>query len=207
MCRRRRRSGGCRGSKTQRKNTLLTHHLTPWHSRQTPTAPQRETTRGKPCYYVTHREPKISPSLNLKMGPRGPKNLENDPASSFFFLTAVPRVEENTVQKWSELEISKKRLHFCNVHFSLYKKHIFVKPCLKQHAFMVYPLRISSVFLYMYTPTLMFFYFQKGWLKPRRGLEMWLPHRNFELREGPIPTRRPLRVLREVLKNTFLQSV
>ena len=60
VCRNRQRSGGkggffqqrswdfdvCR-SKIQRKNTSLTRHLTPWHSPQTPTAPQRQTTRGK----------------------------------------------------------------------------------------------------------------------------------------------------------------
>ena len=60
---------------------------------------------------------------------------------------------------------------------------MFVKPCLKQHAFLVDPLGFSCDFLH--TPTLMFLDTQKGELKPRKGLEIWLPHRNFDFLRGP----------------------
>ena len=68
-------------------------------------------------------------------------------------------------------------MHFCNVHFSLYKKHNFVKPC-KQHAFLVDPLGVSCDFFVQHNTY-------------KRELEIWLPHRNFDLPDlpmGPIPT-------------------
>ena len=56
--------------------------------------------------------------------------------------------------------------------------------CLKQHAFF----GVSHDFVH--TPTLMFVDPQKGRLKPRRELDIWLPHRNFDppdLPKKPIP--------------------
>ena len=89
------------------------------------------------------------------------------------------------------LEISKKNTHFCDVHFSLYKKDMFVKPCLKQHACLVDRLGVSCDFLNAHT--LVFSDLQKGEPKPRKGLEIWLPHRNFEppdLPKAPTPTEK-----------------
>ena len=53
-------------------------------------------------------------------------------------------VEKNS-EKIREIEILK-NTHFCDVHFSMYKKHIFGKPCLKQDAFLVDPLGVSNDF-------------------------------------------------------------
>ena len=52
----------------------------------------------KPCYFVTHPDPKISSPLNLKMGHGVPKSLISSPLVHFF-LTTVPQMVENTVQK------------------------------------------------------------------------------------------------------------
>ena len=69
---------------------------------------------------------------------------------------------------------------------------MFVQPYLKQLLFWF----VSYDFFR--TPTLMFLtppsLSQKGGLKPRKGLEIWLPHRNFDpldLPKGPIPKGRP----------------
>ena len=171
----------CR-SKTQRKNTSLTRHLTPWHSPQTPTAPQRQTTRGKTP------EPKNSSTMNLKVGQEVPKRLISSPLAHFFFFDRAADGRKHRAQM-RELEISKKK-HFCEVHFSFGKKRFSVKPHLKQHAFR----SIGCFIRCLYTPTLMFSDSKRrSVLKPRKGLEIWLPHRNFDtpdLLKGPIPTEK-----------------
>ena len=67
------RSAGCGGCArtapwrraTSGKNTSFD---TPWHTPQTPTAPQRQTTRGKTCCFVTHIPNRNFDPSNLKMG-------------------------------------------------------------------------------------------------------------------------------------------
>ena len=54
----------------------------------------------KPCCFVTHFCTKNFALPQPQNGPRSPKNLENEPLGSFFFfLTTVPHMVENTVQK------------------------------------------------------------------------------------------------------------
>ena len=96
---------------------------------------------------------------------------------------------EYTVKNEGSSRNFEKLCMFYDVHFSLCEKHIFVKPCLKQHACLVDPLR--DLFGFSNAHTLMFFDRQEGELKQRKGLEIWLPRRNFDLPDlpkGPIPT-------------------
>ena len=84
-----------------------------------------------------------------------------------------------------------KKCIFCDVHLSSGEKQLLETKCIKQHAFWVDPLRVLYGFSKAHT--LMFFYHQKGGLKPRKGLEIWLPRRHFEppnLPKGPIPTEK-----------------
>ena len=72
----------------------------------------------KPCCSVTHPCTKNFGLPQPQNGPRSPKNLENEPLSSFFFffLTTVPQMVENTLK--NELEISKKKKRiFAMCHF------------------------------------------------------------------------------------------
>ena len=71
--------------------------------------------------------------------------------------------------KMRGLDISK-NTHFCEVHFSLSKKHSFVKPCLKQHAFWVDPLGVSNDCLH--TSTLMFLDLPKRGAQTKKGVEI-----------------------------------
>ena len=120
--------------KTQRKNTSFDSLVLHRHQRH-----HRDRQHVvKPCCFVTHPEPKISGLVNLIMGQEVPKHIENVPRGPLF-VCSVPQMAENT----------------CEVHFSLSKTPILVKPCVKQHAFMVDPLGVSNDFLR--TPTLMFF--------------------------------------------------
>ena len=69
------------------KTRHLTRHLTPWHSPQTPRAPQRQTTRGKTLLFCdTIPNQKFRASLNLKMGPGGPKNRGKRAPRLIFFV-------------------------------------------------------------------------------------------------------------------------
>ena len=113
-------------------------------STDTDMASQRQTSRGKTLLFCDASRTKIFDSPQPQNGPRSPKNLENDPFGSLF-LSAVPKMLENTVQTW-ENSTSRNNTHFCDVHFSLHWKHIFVKPCLKQHACLAHPLRDLSGF-------------------------------------------------------------
>ena len=126
------------------------------------------------------------------MGREVTKTLKTSPSAHylfFFFLTTVPQMVENTMRN-EELEISK-NMHFCSMHFSLNKKHILEKPCLKQHAVLVHPLGVSYDFLH--TPTLIFLHRQWEGSNQEKGSKIWLPHRNFDpqdLTKGPIPTEK-----------------
>ena len=81
------------------KNTSLnTSFHTPWHAAQTLTAPQTQTTRGETllfCHTSLHQKFR---ALNLKMGQEVPKTLKTGPLPHYF-LTTVPQMVENTVQK------------------------------------------------------------------------------------------------------------
>ena len=70
---------------TAQKKLHLTHHLTPWHSPQTPTAPQRQTTRGKTLVFCDASRTKRCETLISSL------------LTHFFFLTTVPQMEENTM--------------------------------------------------------------------------------------------------------------
>ena len=77
------------------------------------------------------------------------------------------------------------------MHLTSGEKQILETKCVQQHAFWVDPLRDLNGFSNAHT--LMFFDTQKGGLKPRKGLEIWLPRRHFEppnLPKGPIPTEK-----------------
>ena len=69
-------------------------------------------------------------------------------------------------------------LHFCDVHFSLGKRHILKTWYVKRHAFLVDPL--GDLFDFRMFTLRCFFDPKKGRPKPRKGLEIKLPHRNFE---------------------------
>ena len=97
----------CR-SKIQRKDTSLTRHLTPWHSPQTPTAPQRQTTRGKTLLFCDASRTKNFEPPEPQNGPGGPINPDFD-LLAHFFLTTVPQMVENTA-KMRELEFQKVRI-------------------------------------------------------------------------------------------------
>ena len=126
------------------KTRHSTRHLTPWHSPQTPTAPQRQTTRGKTLLFCNASRTKIFDLPQPQNGPRSPKNHENEsPPWLIIFSTTVPQMVENTVKNEGARNFEKNNA-FCDVHFSLGEKHMFVKPCLKQHAFLVDPLRDSN---------------------------------------------------------------
>ena len=91
------------------------------------------------------------------------------------------------------LEISKKS-HFYDVSFSFGEKHI---QCVKRHALVVEPLGDFCDFLL--THTLTFFNPKNGGPKPRKELEIWLLHRNFEPQDPPkAHSDRPFRVLGDV---------
>ena len=93
----------CR-SKTQRKNTSLTRHLTLHRHRRHHRDRQHVL---KPCHFVTHPEPKISRPLNLKMGQEVPKTLVLSPLAHFFFDDrAADGRKHSANMRW--LEISKK---------------------------------------------------------------------------------------------------
>ena len=89
-------------AKTQRKNTSLSRHLTPWHS------PQRQTTRGKTMLFCD-----ASWTKKIELPEPVPKTLISSPLAHFF-LPPVPQMVENSA-KMRRLEISKK------------KKNIFAK--------------------------------------------------------------------------------
>ena len=55
------------------KTRHLTPHLTPWHSPQKTTAPQRQTTRGKTLPHCDASRTKNFDLLNLKMAKKSPK--------------------------------------------------------------------------------------------------------------------------------------
>ena len=59
---------------------------------------ERQTTRGKTMLCDASRTKKFG-LPQPQNGPRSPKNLENYPLGRLFFLTTVPQMVENTVQK------------------------------------------------------------------------------------------------------------
>ena len=100
--------------------------MTPWHSPQTPTAPQRQTTRGKTLLFCDASRTKELDFPQPQNGPRSPKNLEKRaPWLIIFFDDRAADGRKHTANM-RELEISK-NVHFCNVHFSRNKKHILCK--------------------------------------------------------------------------------
>ena len=88
------------------------------------------------------------------MGREVPKTFKTSPSAHFFFDNRAADGRKHNA-KMRVLEISK-NTHFCDVSFSLGKKHIVVKPCLKQHAFLVDPLGDSFDVLQTHTLTLLF---------------------------------------------------
>ena len=64
------------------KTRHSTRHLTPWRPPQTPTAPQRQTTRGKTLLFCHTCRTKNFDILQPQNGPRSPKNLGNEPLGS-----------------------------------------------------------------------------------------------------------------------------
>ena len=116
------------------KTPHSTHHLTPCHSPQTPTAPQRQTTRGKTMPICDASRTKIFEHPQTQNGARSHKNLENEPLGSFFWRPC---------RRWWKTqcknEESPKFRKMCIVHFSPHTKHTFVKRCLKQHALLAHP--------------------------------------------------------------------
>ena len=81
------------------KTRQSTRHLTRWHSPQTPTAPQRQTRRGKTLLFSdASRTKNFEPSLNLNMGQEVTKTLKTSPLAHVF-LTSVAQMVENTVLK------------------------------------------------------------------------------------------------------------
>ena len=72
-------------------------------------------------------------------------------------------------------------LHFCGVHFASGEKQILETRCIEQHAFLDHPLVFS---LDVFAPR-MFLDSQEGRRKPRKGIVIWLPHRNFALLDLP----------------------
>ena len=73
----------CR-SMTQRKNTSFNTSFDSM-ALSTDTDGTTETDNIKPCYFVTHPEPIISSTLNLRFGQEVPKTLISSPLAHFFF--------------------------------------------------------------------------------------------------------------------------
>ena len=119
-----------------------TRHLTPWHSPQTPTAPQRQTTRGENLLFCDASRTKHFDSPQPQNVPRKyQKTLKTGPGAHFFVFS-VPQMFEN-----------KRRLeHFENCIFAMCtfpsgEQQILETTCFKQHAFLVRPLGVSCDFL------------------------------------------------------------
>ena len=104
-----------------------------------PTAPQRQTTRGKTCCFATHIPNRNFDLPQPQNGPRGPQKLDFDPPVFFSFSsTTVPQMVENTLQKPKK----SKNYNFGDVHFSFGDKQILETRCVKQHMHvLVDPLR------------------------------------------------------------------
>ena len=71
-----------------------------------------------------------------KMGQKGPKNLSVEPPGPMF-STTVPKMAENTVQKWREAEILKEAFVRC-AFFLRYEAHS-KNMMSEKHAFFVHP--------------------------------------------------------------------
>ena len=155
----------------------------------TSTAPQRQTTRGKTCCFCdAYPEPKFRPP-QPQNGRRGPKNLISIPLCFFvrFNDRAADGRKKSAKLRWIDIL---KNYAFCDVHFSSSEKQILETRCKKTTCILVDPLGVSIDFLC--TPTSIFLTSQKkGRLKPRRGLEIWLPHRNFDHPDLPRGPFRP----------------
>ena len=108
----------------------------------------------KTCCFVTHIPNRNFDLRQPQNGPRGPKNLISVPQCFSFSSTTVPKMEENTVQNEGSQNFEK-YMHFCDVHFSLTDQQILETRCIKQHAFLVDPLRDLHGFTNAHT--LMFF--------------------------------------------------
>ena len=144
----------------------------------------------KPCCFVTHIPNRNFGLPEPQNGPGSHKNLENGAFGFFFGRDDRAADGRKHSAKMRVIEISKKTLVF-DV-FSLGEKQILETRSIKQHAFLVNPLRAFYVFR-MLTHWCFLTSSQKGEPKPRKGLEIWLPHRNFEhpdLPKGPIPTEK-----------------
>ena len=77
---------------TQRKNTSLTRRLTPWHSPQTPTASQRQTTRGKTLLFCDASRTNNFEPPEPQNGPGGPKNPDFRALRLIFFFNDVSQM-------------------------------------------------------------------------------------------------------------------
>ena len=103
-------------SKTQRKNTSSTRHLTPWHSPQTPTAPQKQTTRGKTLLFFDASRTKNFDPPEPQNGPNSLINLENGPLGSFLDDRAADGRQTQPKKEGSSK--FRENAHFYDAHFS-----------------------------------------------------------------------------------------
>ena len=83
----------------QRHSAKNTSFHTPWRTPQTPTAPQRQTTRGKNCCFVTHIPNRNFDPSQPQNGPRSPNNLISIPLCFSLSSTTVPQMVEKTKKK------------------------------------------------------------------------------------------------------------
>ena len=119
----RRERGSKLGCRTTNFELLLIKNAL--YSPQTPTAAQRQTTRGKTCCFVTH-----IPNRNFD-----PPQPQNGPRVFSFSSTTVPQMVEKKECKNEVAQNFEKKKHFFDVHFSLGEKQILETRCIKQHAF------------------------------------------------------------------------
>ena len=139
-------------------------------------------------------------------GPRSPKSLAKKKPSAHYFFGDLAADGRKHSAKMRELEISK-NIHFCNVHFSLGKKHMFVKPCLKTHAFLVHPLGVSFDFLH--TPTMMLTDTQKGRGAQTKKIARNLAPASFRVlrdERGPGPAGHPVDAVASGKRETIRKS-
>ena len=106
-------------------------------------------------------------------GPRGPKNLTSIPLC-FFVLFNDCAADGGKHCKNEGLKFSKKCILRCALSFG--EKQILETRCIKQHAFLVDPLRDVNGFSNAHT--LMFSDLSKRGLKPRKGIEIKVPRRS-----------------------------
>ena len=94
----------------------------------------------KPAVFVTHIPNRNFDSPQPQNGNRGPKNLIS-------ILLCFIVLFNDRFRRWQKTQCknegpkNSKNMHFCGVHFSFSEKQILETRCIKQHAFLVRPLR------------------------------------------------------------------